>query len=202
MNRYVRRCTPLGAALLAGLVLTACGGGTSTSTDTGAAPTSAATASPTPTPTSSPSAADVTFAQQMIPHHRQAIQMAGLAAEQASSPEVKALAKRIEAAQEPEIKTMESWLESWDEDMPPSAMPPMDGMGMSQQDMAKLMAARGQDFDRMFLTMMIQHHQSAVAMAQTAQQQATVSAVKEMAAEIVTAQQAEIEEMQRALSAL
>lgn len=63
-------------------------------------------------------AADVTFAQQMILHHRQAIEMADVAAKRASTPQVKALATRVKAAQDPEITTMTEWLRSWGEDLP------------------------------------------------------------------------------------
>ena len=62
--------------------------------------------------------ADVTFAQEMIPHHQQAIEMADLAESRAESQEVKDLATDIEAAQGPEIETMTGWLESWGEDVP------------------------------------------------------------------------------------
>jgi len=57
--------------------------------------------------------ADVAFAQQMIPHHQQAVEMAQLAETRAESPEVKDLAADIEAAQDPEIETMTGWLDSW-----------------------------------------------------------------------------------------
>src|SRR5690606_18534168 len=73
---------------------------------------------------------DVSFAQDMIPHHQQAIQMSRMAAGQASSAEVKDLAARIENAQDPEIETMSGWLDSWGEDVPVS-MPGMDHGGHS-----------------------------------------------------------------------
>jgi len=71
--------------------------------------------------------ADVTFAQNMIAHHRQAIEMAGLAATRAASPQVKELAGRIEKAQGPEITTMTGWLDSWHE--PTTAPSSESGMG-------------------------------------------------------------------------
>ncbi|WP_242418631.1 DUF305 domain-containing protein, partial [Frankia sp. CpI1-P] len=95
----MRRLTLLIAAALAAIVLTACGNdGSNGSTSTGAA---------------DHNAADVTFAQNMIPHHRQAIDMADLAETRASHPEVKTLARQIRAAQAPEIATMVGWLNAW-----------------------------------------------------------------------------------------
>ena len=111
----------------------------------------------------------------MIPHHAQAISMAQLASSRAASPQVKALASRIEAAQNPEIQQMSALLNSWGapvpattENMPgmhhqPGQMPGM----MNNAQMQQLSSASGPAFDRMFLQMMIVHHQGAVSMAQT-----------------------------------
>jgi uncharacterized protein (DUF305 family) len=63
-------------------------------------------------------AADVSFSKEMIQHHRQAVEMAGLAADHASSAQVKSLATKIKGAQAPEIKTMSGWLTSWGEQVP------------------------------------------------------------------------------------
>lgn len=128
--------------------------------------------------------ADVAFAQQMVPHHTQAVEMATLASSRASNAKVKALAKRIEAAQGPEIIRMQGWLKDLGKatETPAMGHSNMTGSGMSganmggsgtgngmmsQADMSKLMTAGGADFDRMFLTMMTKHHQGAVAMAKT-----------------------------------
>ncbi len=110
----------------------------------------------------------------MIPHHQQAVQMSSMAERHASTPEVTELAAKIAAAQGPEIETMTGWLEDWGQDVPEG-----DGMGMggdmgsmdmngmmSGQDMEDLDSARGASFDRMWLTMMIEHHEGAVEMAQ------------------------------------
>src|SRR5262245_14771662 len=64
--------------------------------------------------------ADVTFAQNMIPHHQQAVQMAKMAARRASDPEVKQLAAQIKGAQDPEIQTMTGWLTAWSKPVMPS----------------------------------------------------------------------------------
>ena len=77
--------------------------------------------------------ADVSFAQEMIPHHRQAVEMARMASSRASSADVRSLASDIEAAQGPEIDTMTRWLQDWGKDVPSnSSMGGMD-MGDSSQ---------------------------------------------------------------------
>lgn len=149
--------------------------------------------------------ADVTFAQQMIPHHQQAIEMAGLASTRAASQEVKDLAADIEAAQDPEIETMTGWLEDWGEDVPDEAMAGMDHGDMSSDDMAGMMSeedmtalenSSGAAFDQMFLTMMIEHHEGAIAMAQTEQSDGEFPDATDLAEDIETAQTEEIETMQ------
>jgi len=143
--------------------------------------------------------ADVTFAQQMIPHHEQAVEMAKLAATRAESAEVKQLAADIEAAQGPEIETMTGWLDSWGED------PSMGGMDhgdmempgiMTAAQMDDLMAATGREFDQMFLTMMIAHHQGAIEMAKDEQADGDNEDAVGLAKKIETAQTAEITTMQ------
>ncbi len=117
--------------------------------------------------------ADVKFAQDMIPHHRQATEMAALAQDRSVNVQILELAESIESAQEPEIETMTGWLEAWGEDVPQEMSGEMDhsshagmpGM-MSAEDMAALEGATGPEFDQMFLTMMIQHHMGAIEMAQ------------------------------------
>ncbi|MDP3892317.1 DUF305 domain-containing protein, partial [Nocardioides sp.] len=84
--------------------------------------------------------ADVTFAQQMIPHHRQAIEMSELADSRAASPEVTDLAADIKGAQDPEIETMTGWLESWGADVPGDDMSGMDHGDTSSDDMAGMMS--------------------------------------------------------------
>jgi len=135
--------------------------------------------------------ADVMFAQMMIPHHRQAVEMAELAAGKAG-PQVTKLAAGIEKAQGPEIAKMSGWLKAWGER--PHAMDHGDGM-MSGADMAKLRGTSGAAFDRMFLTMMIKHHQGAVTMARTERAKGTYRPATSMAASIITTQNAEIAKM-------
>lgn len=180
----------------AGLTLTACGGD---SADEAGGDTSGDF-----------NQADVTFAQQMIPHHEQAIEMAQMAQGRASSDEVLELADTIEAAQGPEIDTLQGWLESWGEEEPSGDMGGMDhgDMGddsgdmagmMDEDEMSDLMAASGPDWDRMFLEMMIEHHEGAVEMAQVEVDEGENTDAVALATKIITDQQAEIAEMRRLL---
>lgn len=156
--------------------------------------------------------ADVEFSQQMIPHHQQALEMAALAPSRAKSQEVKDLAADIEAAQDPEIQTMSDWLKGWDEDVPNgmgghkmgdgSTMgddPMGEGM-MSEDEMSELKDAKGAEFDRLFLTMMIKHHEGAIAMAKDEQSAGENPHAVALAKRIESAQAAEIKLMKRLLA--
>jgi uncharacterized protein (DUF305 family) len=111
--------------------------------------------------------ADVRFMTGMIGHHAQALAMAALAPRNGASPEVRRLAERITAGQQDEIGTMERWLRARGKPVPDQqhAMhgEPMPGM-LSETQMRELEQARGPEFDRLFLTYMIQHHRGAVTM--------------------------------------
>ena len=135
--------------------------------------------------------------------------MAQLADGRASDPRVIDLADRIEAAQGPEIETMTGWLEEGGEPLSEEDMGGMDhgsgGMdmeGMSEEDMTALDSSSGAEFDRMFLEMMIPHHQGAVDMAETEIADGSNPDAVDMAREIVESQTAEIEEMQTLLTEL
>ncbi|WP_051772008.1 DUF305 domain-containing protein [Lentzea albidocapillata] len=113
------------------------------------------------------------------------------------------LAKRIEGAQDPEIKTMTAWLSKWGASPTASSMPGMDhgsmGSGngmMTAEEMAKLGQAAGAEFDRMWTEMMIKHHEGAIAMAKIHIEKGSNADSKKLAQDIITAQQAEITEMQ------
>lgn len=152
---------------------------------------------------------DVTFAQNMIPHHAQAIEMAQLASTRALKPEVKQLATQIQAAQQPEIDTLNGWLRSWGESevsgngSSMGGMAGMDhgssgGMGMMSDDvMNRLESLNGAEFDRLFLQSMIEHHTGAIEMAKTQQEKGKYEPAKTMASNIIATQQAEIDEMNR-----
>jgi uncharacterized protein (DUF305 family) len=181
----------------------------------GCSNTSEGPVEPVPTTSSQASAhnsADVEFAQQMIPHHEQALDMAKIALTRAQSPQVKDLAADIEAAQDPEIQTMTGWLKKWGEDTPSGmgghtmddgSMMGDDPMGegmMSDGDMAALEKASGAAFDQMFLTMMIKHHEGAITMAKDEQRDGKDTAAIELATRIESAQTAEIKLMRKLLS--
>ena len=160
------------------------------------------------------------FAQMMILHHQQAIQMARMAASHAQDPRVKELAARIEVTQAAEVRTMASWLRAWGQPVPtggPEMMSPGPGMMssphpgmsspsvpglMSPQEMSQLMAAHGAHFDRMFLQMMIRHHQGAIQMAETEQAQGINPAAKRLAHQIEVSQTAQIVQMRHLLGQL
>ncbi|MEU7102367.1 DUF305 domain-containing protein [Streptomyces longwoodensis] len=207
-----RRTTVLAAASAAALVLAACGGHGDTG-DTG--DSSAAhgghpsdTASPAASAAASPgqhNADDVAFAEGMVPHHRQAVEMADLAPGRARSAEVKKLAADIKKAQDPEIEKLSGWLTSWGEDVPAAGA--MDhslhggasGGMMTLQEMDQLEKASGKAFDTAFLEMMIKHHDGAVAMARTEKAEGASPDAKAMADAIVTSQSAEIAQMNELL---
>lgn len=150
-------------------------------------------------------AADVAFAQEMIPHHAQALDMARLTEYRTANPEVLELAGQIEAAQDPEIETMSGWLEEWGEQVPdPSATDHSemdhDGTGMmTAEQMGELAVATDAAFDRLFLELMIEHHEGAIAMSEAQLADGVNEEVNELAREIIEAQQAEIDYMRALL---
>jgi uncharacterized protein (DUF305 family) len=212
MRNLTRHAALTATAVTAALVLAACGNDSgSNGSGSGHSSASSAAGAEADATTGAHNAQDVSFAQGMIPHHQQALQMAKLAADRASSAEVKDLASRIEKAQDPEIKTMSGWLKSWGKDVPSSdssmeSMPGMDdsahsgmpGM-MDSTHMDKLEKASGKDFDTVFLTMMIDHHKGAVEMATTEKNKGKYEPATSMADNIITAQTAEIAEMNKLL---
>lgn len=148
--------------------------------------------------------ADVDFAQQMIRHHTQAIEMADMAIKRAQAPEVKNLAERIRAAQGPEIEQLKSWLRDWGQAVLEGKMSMKSGMGgmsmegmMTQQQMDGMAATSGAEFDQMFLEMMIVHHKGAVAMAKDQVDNGKFKPAIDMAQSIINGQSAEIQEMEQ-----
>ena len=115
--------------------------------------------------------ADVRFMQGMIHHHAQAVDMTGLLATRTSSEDMKKLALRIEVSQVDEIKMMQRWLEVRHQEVPGehahhmAGAPMMPGM-LTPEEMARLAAAKGAEFDRLFLEGMIKHHAGALTMVQ------------------------------------
>ncbi|MBV2364489.1 DUF305 domain-containing protein [Streptomonospora nanhaiensis] len=183
----LKRVLPLlAAAVAAALTATACGG---TEPSAEAAPESSAEAAEF-------NDSDVMFAQMMIPHHEQAVEMAHLAEDRAGA-EVRDLAAGIEAAQGPEIEQLTAMLESWGEEPLPEAEARDHGMaGMLTDDrLAELERAEGGEFDTLFLEMMIAHHEGAVQMAAEEIENGVNPEAVELAESVVEAQEAEIEQM-------
>ncbi|MDO8390401.1 MAG: DUF305 domain-containing protein [Actinomycetota bacterium] len=149
--------------------------------------------------------ADVAFAQGMIPHHEQAIEMSDMALDPTvgAGAQVRDLATSIKAAQDPEVGMMTSWLTEWGQsmemDMNGGEMAAMDGM-MTTAEMDTLSGLTGDAFDTLWLDMMIRHHEGAIVMAQTVTASGKNPAVLELAGQVVTAQQAEIQQMQALLA--
>lgn len=145
--------------------------------------------------------ADVTFAQQMIPHHQQAVLMAQLAPDAGASADVTRLAAEIAGAQQPEITEMRGWLKDWgvtemsqDMDHGDMAMGAGDGMA-SDADLAKLQTLRGAEFDALFLQLMTAHHEGAVTMARTEVADGKDDRATKLAREIIATQEKEIATM-------
>jgi uncharacterized protein (DUF305 family) len=199
-----------GLALSAALLLGACSGGHSGGSHSDAAGDPATTA--TIPADAAFNAIDVGFAQGMIPHHQQAIEMADMALAQTTDPDVTRLATAIKAAQQPEIDQLTTWLQQWGQPVPDPRsgeshdMGDMSGMMMSgmmsDAEMERLGDATGTDFDRMWLGMMIVHHEGAVSMADDEIAGGEFAGALAMAEGIRTSQQTEIAEMRSLIDGL
>ncbi|MFC7877051.1 DUF305 domain-containing protein [Isoptericola sp. NPDC057391] len=194
-------------AIAVGLTLAACGaddgGGHNDhgTAGTGGTPTSSAAPSG-PAADAGFNAADVMFAQMMLPHHEQAIEMSdALLAKDGISPELVDLAEQVKAAQGPEIETLTGWLDDWGAD--PEAGDDM-GHGMagmlSTEDLQALADATGADAERLFLGQMVAHHEGAVEMAQAEVSGGRHAGAVEMARSVVDSQTAEIRQMRDLLA--
>lgn len=159
------------AAILLAASLTACAAGSPGSPAGGATGSTAPPTGGAATPTHTP--ADVEFMVGMIAHHRQALEMTALVPTRSRSNAIRLLAERIEVSQTDEIAQMSGWLERRGASVPAAeghahghtpgeVMPGM----LSQEEMARLAAATGAAFDRLFLELMIQHHEGALVMVQ------------------------------------
>lgn len=172
--------------------------------DHGSEPSSTPTTAATNTAPAGHNDQDVAFATGMIPHHRQAIEMADMAPAKAQNPTVKQLAAAIKAAQDPEIQQLSGWLTSWGKPVPTPGMGhDMHGEGMmTEQEMTDLGKASGAAFDRMWVQMMIKHHQGAVTMAKTEQTSGQSTQAITLAKKIEADQNREIATMQQLLTQL
>lgn len=190
----------LALTLTLGAGLTACGDDTSDA------------AGATDVSTTEHNDADVTFASDMIQHHAQALSMVDLTLDRPLDAEVQALAEDIRAAQAPEIETMADWLTKWGEEVPATmrdhansdgGMESIEGMDDSDQmpgmmtadDMDALENASDAEFQDMWLEMMVEHHEGAVEMAETEQDNGQFKDAVDLAGQIVDAQTEEIDTM-------
>lgn len=180
MNSFTRRPAFLAGVLmivLAGLVLSACGGNDSSSNSTG-----------------EPNGTDRAFATEMVDHHQMAIDMATVAQDRATRPQIKALANNIITAQKQEIaqlKAADQKLASADVDA--SDLGLSDAMMGMDMDNSMLMTAK--PFERMFIDMMVPHHQGAIRMARAELAKGRDPQLRKLAQGVIAAQSDEIKQM-------
>jgi len=210
-NSYARLMT---AGVLSALVATGCGGATGSvraPAAGGGKPLAAAAAA------KGPNEADVYFMTGMIPHHAQAVVMAGWAPTHGARPDVAILCERIVVAQRDEILLMQTWLGDHGAPVPDGKSTRMkmvmggmehemlmSGM-LTDEEMAQLDRARGAEFDRLFLIGMIKHHQGAVDMVDDlfkAFGAAQDETVFKFASDVYADQSTEIDRMEKMLAAV
>ncbi|MBB4883210.1 uncharacterized protein (DUF305 family) [Micrococcus flavus] len=222
--------------LASALTLTACGtgaqdenaGAEASATATGSAPAATPAATDTATPSATESAtssatgsaeevsaehndADVMFAQMMIPHHQQAVEMSEMLLAKDEIPaEVAEFAQKVIDAQGPEIERMNAMLTAWGEDpVDMGDMGDMEGMDhggmsgmMSEEDMAALEQAQGTEAARLYLEQMTAHHKGAVDMAKDEAKDGQNPQAVQLAEQVIADQEAEITEMEQMLQEL
>jgi len=210
----VKKTSPhwVAAALLAATGTAACGGAPPPAS---VQPTAGLSQAAAPGRRANP--ADVEFMSGMIHHHAQALVMAELAAANSTNPSVRIFSERVMVSQTDEIKMMQQWLGEMGEPVPeasPTGMRMvmggvehdmlMPGM-LTEQQMSELRQARGPEFDRLFLTYMIQHHEGALVMVETlfaAYGGGLDDFIYKMASDTFADQGSEIDRMQRMLDAM
>lgn len=151
--------------------------------------------------------ADVTFLQDMIVHHAQAVVMGDLVKGKLTDSQVAGIASRIRDEQKPEMKGMSTTLKSWGEKVPVEATNPtlgsraghshhakMPGMA-TQAQLDTLATAKGVDIDRLYLDLMIKHHQGALAMCKTLGDKGSDERTSELGDDINVTQQKQIDQM-------
>ena len=150
---------------------------------------------------SSPNAAKAPYEQQfldtMAMHHQMAMHMASLVESRSDSQHLKDMAKKMMAEQEKEIAQLKGWKEQWYADKPEAINMKMPGMPESMKGMSseKLTSAKGEQFDRLFVDMMSQHHKGAIKMAQTAAPKLQHAEVKQFAKKVIETQKKELAHM-------
>ncbi|GGG62104.1 DUF305 domain-containing protein [Kocuria dechangensis] len=150
---------------------------------------------------------DVMFAQMMIPHHEQAVQMSEtLLAKDAVPAQVRDFAQKVIDAQGPEIERMDQMLSTWGAPATPDdGDTGHGGHGsgmMTEEDMGMLNDAQGAEAARLYLEQMTVHHEGAVEMAQVEVENGSNSQAVQLARDIISAQEAEITEMEELLKEL
>ncbi|WP_261375199.1 DUF305 domain-containing protein [Arthrobacter sp. KBS0702] len=188
-------------AVAAVIALAGCSAGTNSGSSmpgmdhsTTGASTAAAAADHNPT--------DTMFAQGMIPHHAQALEMSEMMLKkQGIDAKVTAMAGRIKAAQGPEIERMTGWLQGWNESTQMPGDHVMSGM-LGDDELKKLDAANGTEAAKLFLTQMIAHHEGAVDMANAEVRGGKNPEAVKLAKDISASQTDEIKEMKDLLAAL
>jgi uncharacterized protein (DUF305 family) len=144
--------------------------------------------------------ADVAFAQGMVPHHEQALEMTELVTTRTENPRVIDLAKRISGSQQPEIDRMNGWLRTWSAPVKAeshSSHGHSDSHGMVE--LGNLADLDDTEFDRQWLSLMIQHHRGAVEMARKHLSAGTDPETRKLAQDVITLQEKEISEMESLL---
>lgn len=207
-------------AVAVALALGACTPGTGGPESPAASTATPAGAQP---PTGPHDQADITFVVQMVPHHEQGLEMADLALELSDDAEVLDLAQRIKDSQAPELLTMKGWLAGWGPTatIPPAtptdaaspdvaatpaapgaptdpvtpATPAADHGMMTTEEMDTLAASTGEEFDNLWVDMMIRHQQGAVTMADTVLDSGRNPEVEDLAETIRQTQAAELREL-------
>lgn len=142
--------------------------------------------------------ADADYMRMMIPHHEQAITMTDLVADRTRSESVRKIAGRIAVTQSAEITAMTDWLRGHGEQLGEHHHGLMPGMATPEQ-LDALRAARGAEFDRQFLTLMIRHHEGALTMAEDYLPHGVEPRALAMAQDVITSQNAEIQHMRAML---
>lgn len=193
------RILAIAAALTLGLTLAGCSTSDNAGSDAGSSASTSSAAS-------AHNDQDVMFAQMMLPHHKQAVEMSDmlLAKGDGVDPDVATLAKQIKAEQAPEITQLTSWLKGWGESTESEhsgSGHSMSGM-MSDSDMSDLDQASAKDAGKLFLQQMVEHHTSAVDMAKTEVDKGKNTDAVAMAKSIVSSQTEQISQMKDMLASM
>lgn len=200
MNKIL---TITATALAAAIALAGC----STSADSSMPGMNHSTGQSMPGTSAAPAAADhngsdTMFAQGMIPHHAQAVEMSDIILKkQGIDARVTALATQIKEAQAPEIEKMTGWLTAWNEATQAPGGHSMSGM-MSGDDLSKLDAAEGAEAAKLFLSQMIAHHEGAVEMANSEVRSGKNAEAIQLGKDIAASQTEEIQAMKDLLAAV